>query len=395
LATGIQRVSGGDIFFVDTESRRALHYADQFKFRHVPFEAPFGSLDYLEVIKYCVGKGAGVIIVDSLTHEHSGPGGYLLTQEAEIERMAGDDYAKRERVKMAGWIKPSKLRQQFITGIMQLNSNFICCFRAKEKTKPIKGEKQPVEMGFMPIAGEEFLFEMTLNCLLLPKAGGVPTWRSDQIGEKLMMKLPAQFEPLFAAARPLDEDIGRALAEWARGGTPSANTEPSAPGALPRYLGHLAAKIGTDALAKFWGSLSKADKYAAGGAGQLAVWKAIAAEADKSAATADEPDIDFDDDPPSGAPTPEPTTVASNAVVEPAAASTGSPGSSPSMAAADGQNPAAPRSRMRLVADGEAAAAQGLAVYEEWLRGLSDEENALVPTAKLTAWRAAAGRVTQ
>jgi adenylylsulfate kinase-like enzyme len=38
LATGIQQVTGGDIYFIDTESRRALHYADQFKFKHVELE---------------------------------------------------------------------------------------------------------------------------------------------------------------------------------------------------------------------------------------------------------------------------------------------------------------------------------------------------------------------
>ena len=76
----------------------------------------------------------------------------------------------------------------------------------------------------MPISGDEILFEMTLNCLLLPKAGGVPTWRSDQVGEKLMMKLPKQFEKLFAKQKPLDEDTGAALAEWARGPTVSPQT---------------------------------------------------------------------------------------------------------------------------------------------------------------------------
>ena len=30
LATGMQQVSGGDIYIVDTEARRALHYADRF-----------------------------------------------------------------------------------------------------------------------------------------------------------------------------------------------------------------------------------------------------------------------------------------------------------------------------------------------------------------------------
>lgn len=229
LATGIQQVTGGEIYGIDTEARRLLHYADMFKFRHLQFDAPFGSLDYLAAIRHCVGQGAKVIVVDSMTHEHSAPGGYLQTQDAELDRMAGGDSAKRERVKMAAWILPARLRQQMITGILQLNANFIFCFRAKEKIKPNPG-KQPIELGFMPIAGEELLFEMTVNMLLLPKSGGVPSWRSDHVGEKLMMKLPRQFEGIFQDPRPLDETIGQQLAAWARGGatTTAASSSPAA-----------------------------------------------------------------------------------------------------------------------------------------------------------------------
>ena len=225
LATGIQRVTGGDICVIDTESRRALHYADQFTFKHIAFAAPFGSLDYLDVLRFAA-KDSGVVIVDSMSHEHEGDGGYLTTHDKEIERMAGDDYAKRERVKMAGWIKPSANRRKLINGILQLNANFIFCFRAKEKTKPKTGGGIQ-EMGWMPIAGEEFLFEMTLNCLLPPQARGVPQWRSDFVGEKMMMKLPKQFEALFADGRALDEAHGQALAEWARG-TGKAEAPPPA-----------------------------------------------------------------------------------------------------------------------------------------------------------------------
>ena len=227
LASGIQRVTGGEIFCIDSEAKRALHYSDQFKFRHIEFNPPFGSLDYLAAIRHCVAKGAHVVIIDSASHEHSGTGGYLWTHESEVTRMAGDDLAKRERVKMAAWIKPAALRQQMISGILQINANFIFCFRAKEKTRPKKGGGVE-ELGFMPISGDEILYEMTVNCLLLPKAGGVPTWRSDQIGERLMMKLPRQFESIFAAAKPLDESIGAALAQWAQGSpTVSPRTTPS------------------------------------------------------------------------------------------------------------------------------------------------------------------------
>lgn len=226
LAAGIQKISGGDIFVIDTESRRAAHYADSFTFQHVEFVTPFGSLDYLEALRFCVKKNAGVIVVDSMSHEHSGEGGYLDAHAAEVQRMSGGDPAKAERVKMAGWIKPAANRQRLINGILQLPANFIFCFRAKEKTKPKQGGGIQ-ELGWMPIAGEEFLFEMTLNCLLPPNARGMPQWVSDFSGEKMMMKLPRQFEPIFADGRALDEAHGVALAEWARG-TPGKIKAPSA-----------------------------------------------------------------------------------------------------------------------------------------------------------------------
>lgn len=220
LATGIQEVSGGDIYFIDTESRRALHYADRFKFKHVPFDAPFGSLDYLAALQFCVGQGAGVVIVDSMSHEHEGPGGMVDLHDQLVDRMAGNDYAKRERVKMLAWAEPKQKRRQLINGILQLNANFIFCFRAKNTSKPVKGKNGKTEveqMGFMPIAGEEFVFEQTLNALLLPGAGGVPTWHSNELGERTMIKLPEQFAALRDRNKPLDESVGKRLAMWAAG----------------------------------------------------------------------------------------------------------------------------------------------------------------------------------
>ena len=92
IATGIKEVVGGEIFVVDTEQRRALHYAERFDFKHVNFEAPFGSLDYLEALRFCKAQGAGVVVIDSCSHEHDGPGGLLEQHETELTRMAGDDY---------------------------------------------------------------------------------------------------------------------------------------------------------------------------------------------------------------------------------------------------------------------------------------------------------------
>lgn len=233
IATGIQSVVGGDIYGVDTEAKRMLHYADQFKFKHVEFGAPFGSLDYLECLKWCVSQGAKVIVVDSLSHEHSGPGGYLDLQDQEMKRLAGDDYGtwKADRFKMLAWAKPSANRRRFIDGLLQLPASFVFCFRAKEKVKMEKNDrgKQDIkEQGWMPIAGEEFVFEMTACALLPPAARGVPRWKAEFDGERSMMKLPSQFMGLLDNGKPLSAEHGKAMALWARGGTKAAAPAPRA-----------------------------------------------------------------------------------------------------------------------------------------------------------------------
>jgi len=216
LATGIQRITGGDIFMVDTEARRSLHYAADFKFRHVPFGAPFGPLDYLAAIEHCVRKGARVVIVDSMSHEHEGPGGVLEAHDVETKRLAALWKTSESATQMTAWAKPKAERRRMINSILQLPVSAIFCFRAKEKLKIVRG-KDPQQMGFMPIAGEEFIYEMAMNCLLLPKADGVPCWDSPEIGERATMKCPKQFRHLFESGGPLSEDIGEHMARWAEG----------------------------------------------------------------------------------------------------------------------------------------------------------------------------------
>lgn len=217
LATGMQRVLGGEIFVIDTESGRAKHYADMFKFRHVPFGAPFSPFDYITAIEHCVQKGAKTIIIDSMSHEHSGQGGVLEWHAEEVERIMAAWRCVEEKANIPAWGKPKAARRKLINFLTQANCNFILCFRAKDKIK-IGGGKV-VQLGWMPDAGEEFVFELTGKSLLLPGAGGVPTWKSDQVGEQTMIKLPEQFRGIFSGAdgKPLDEDIGEKLARWAAG----------------------------------------------------------------------------------------------------------------------------------------------------------------------------------
>jgi hypothetical protein len=117
-------------FVIDTEARRALHYAEKFKFRHVAFGAPFGPLDYLAAIEHCLKRARRRSSSTAMSHEHEGPGGVLEMHAAEHARIGG-----KESVKMLAWQKPKQERRRLINSILQMSCNFIFCFRAKEKLK--------------------------------------------------------------------------------------------------------------------------------------------------------------------------------------------------------------------------------------------------------------------
>jgi hypothetical protein len=241
LATGIQRVVGGDIAGIDTEANRMLHYADKFKFHHIPFGPPFSPYDYLDVLEFVVAKGAKTIVLDSASHLHDGPGGILEMHAVELERMGGD-----EKNNFRAWAKPKSQLRQFINamttglGKPELALNLIFCFRAKEKLK-ISG-KDAEKLGLQPIADPELRFEMTTNILLYNGARGVPTWTSPIRGEMDIIKLPDQFEHMFGVRSQLDEEIGQKMATWSTGGD-----APKAAAQKPQLAANAAKWI------EFWG----------------------------------------------------------------------------------------------------------------------------------------------
>ena len=218
LATGFQRVNPGPIFVIDTEAGRALQYADEFKFVHVPFGAPFGPLDYLEVIRYCIDNGATNIVIDSMSHEHEGPGGLLAIHAEEHKRMGG-----KPQTQGFAWTRPKQEHRLLINTILQFSCNFVFCFRARQKLdwnkKDANGKRlEPEPLGFMPIGDETWMYEFTMQALLLPGANGVPTWNSEMPGEKEhVIKLPKFFRGTFANDPQLTEDVGEAMAKWAAG----------------------------------------------------------------------------------------------------------------------------------------------------------------------------------
>ena len=224
LATGL---TGGDgIFMVDTEGGRGLHYAEEYKYQYASLEAPFRPERYMEILLDAKAAGAKCIIVDSLSHEHEGPGGILEWHEEELTRMAGTDFGKREKMKFTAWIKPKAAHNKFVNAVLQLGIHLIVCFRAKEKLALLKnpqtGKIEPVPQGWQAICPDRFEFECTALLLLPPGSQGIP-----DLSPKTS-KLQDQHKPLVPDGEQISEAMGKRLAEWAAGG--------GAPGPLAKLV---------------------------------------------------------------------------------------------------------------------------------------------------------------
>jgi hypothetical protein len=159
----------------------------------------------------------------------------LEQHAAAVQRMAGDDWKKAERVKLAAWIQPKQEFRRFINSLLQLNVALLLGFRAKEKIKPQPGG-QPIDLGWMPIISDDLPYEMTINALLEPGCGGVPTWQPEQPASRAMVKLPEQFRERFLNKRaPLDESDGEYLARWAAGDASASRSTPPPAGPAFRW----------------------------------------------------------------------------------------------------------------------------------------------------------------
>lgn len=230
LAAGI----AGDKPFcvIDTEAGRAKHYADKFRFDHGDLHPPFRPEAYAEAIQAADKAGYPVIVVDSVSHVWAGDGGVLDWQEAELDRMAGDDWKKREACKMAAWIKPKTSHKQMVQKLLQVRAHLILCFRAEEKIEMVRGDNGKLQIvpkqtltgldGWVPICEKNLPFELTASFLVLAKQPGIP----------LPIKLQEQHHPLFPDGKPITEESGRRLAQWASGAAKEpAPQAPPLPGA--------------------------------------------------------------------------------------------------------------------------------------------------------------------
>lgn len=193
IGTGLAG-SQGRMVVIDTEGRRALHYARRFKFDHVPFDPPFNPERCTQAIRELQSDGYDVIIFDSASDEYEGQGGLQEMADAE-----------------GAWIKTkARHKHNLIRHLRNCPGTVIFCLRAEEKVKVVKENGRTVfqPQGWLPICEKRFMYDMTVSMTLSPETPGMPRF-------DLPRKIGADFVGLFQKDKLIDRIIGEKLRAWA------------------------------------------------------------------------------------------------------------------------------------------------------------------------------------
>jgi hypothetical protein len=219
MASGI--VGPGKKFaVVDTENRRASHYADLFNFDVLDFAAPFSSSRYAEAVKQVYEQKYDAIVVDSFSHEHDGQSGYLDAQAKKLDEMVKRSLAKHpnkseweiaEKLTPLSWNEPKRDRRHMLEALLACSVDIplIFCIRADEKYFTTKDGKLVAreKPEWEPLCGRGMMFEMTVSFMLYANKPGYP----------VPIKLQEQHKKLFPLDKPIGAESGRLIAEWAKG----------------------------------------------------------------------------------------------------------------------------------------------------------------------------------
>lgn len=252
LAQGIAGPQG-KIAVLDTEGGRTLHLKEQFKFDVALLEPPFSAEKFSQAAIDAEAAGYAVLVIDSFSMEWVGSGGVLDVQERELERMAGDDYKKRERVKMASWIKPKREHKKMVNSFLQRTMPIVFAIRGEESVKPSDSGGAPTKIFKMQM-DHRFAFEVTVSFRLAQDNKGFI-----DLSDAKSWKMESAHEKIFLHGEQLSEDHGARLAAWARGEKPKTEV----PDETALGLAREAAKGGSDIFAVWWKGATPKERSAA------------------------------------------------------------------------------------------------------------------------------------
>lgn len=145
------------IAVVDTENGSASKYADLFSFDTVNFMEPYHPDRFVEAIQAAAAMGYEVVVLDSLSHAWSGPGGVLSLKEQFARQKQYNDYT--------AWQPAGQIHERLVQAIKDTNIHIIATMRSKMKYATEEYEQngrtrtRVVKLGVGVVQRDEFEYE--------------------------------------------------------------------------------------------------------------------------------------------------------------------------------------------------------------------------------------------
>lgn len=140
---------------IDTENGSASLYSHVGEFNTIDLEPPFSPERYIEAIDTCLNAGIECIILDSSSHEWSGPGGCIeINEKLAQARYKGNTWS--------AWNETTPRHDSFVQKVLQSRCHFITCTRSKMETI-MTDDKKVKKVGMKDIQREGWEYELTVS----------------------------------------------------------------------------------------------------------------------------------------------------------------------------------------------------------------------------------------
>lgn len=192
---------GGRIAVIDTEHGSASLYADIADFDVLELHAPYSPERYAEAITAAEQAGYSVLIIDSYSHEWTGSGGCLESNEKLAhQKFKGNTWA--------AWNETTPRHRKLTDKILTSPLHIICTMRSKTET--VQGEgKKVIKLGMKSEQRDGTDYEFTV-VLDITHDGHAAIASKDRT-------------KLFDQPEVISEDTGRRLLAWLNDGKSQAD----------------------------------------------------------------------------------------------------------------------------------------------------------------------------
>ncbi len=197
---------GGRIAVIDTEHGSASLYADIADFDVLELHAPYSPERYAEAITAAEQAGYSVLIIDSYSHEWTGSGGCLESNEKLAhQKFKGNTWA--------AWNETTPRHRKLTDKILTSPLHIICTMRSKTET--VQGEgKKVIKLGMKSEQRDGTDYEFTV-VLDITHDGHAAIASKDRT-------------KLFDQPEVISEDTGRRLLAWLNDGKSQADLQATA-----------------------------------------------------------------------------------------------------------------------------------------------------------------------